>query len=353
MHERPGHGDALALAARQLRRRVPHAVGEPHPVQGRPRPAQPLGPPDALVEQPVGHVLERRPAVQQEELLEHEAEAHGPDPGQRGVGQRGHVVADQPHPARRRPVERAHDVQQRRLARARRPDDRHVVARLDGEVDAVQHGQCRRAAAVRLRHVDQVEDAHGLTTTSSPSATSSPETSTDVPANAPVVTVTYCEVPSGEHLLHAVAAVGQRDQGRHRHHEHVGRDGLVETDLDGRALHQPVDEGVGRRDRDPELRLLVDRDDRRRRDRAGRRRAVGQREGRGRADRCQSGLAGPQRDGDEPLRRADGEHRRAGLDERAEVGQVLVDAHVLRREQHVAEPDRARRVRRPATSATA
>jgi hypothetical protein len=35
--------------------------------------------------------------------------------------------------AARRPVERAHDVQQRRLARARRTDDREQLARLDRE----------------------------------------------------------------------------------------------------------------------------------------------------------------------------------------------------------------------------
>ena len=93
VHERPGDGDPLALAARQLGRRVPRTGPEPDAVERLAGPTQPLGSSDALVEQPVGDVLDRGPSVEQEELLEHEPQVHGAHPGQRGVRQRGDVVA--------------------------------------------------------------------------------------------------------------------------------------------------------------------------------------------------------------------------------------------------------------------
>ena len=56
-----------------------------------------------------------------------------------------------------RPVQAADDVQQRRLARARRADDRDRVAALDDEVDAAQR-EHRRIGAVRAADVAQLDD---------------------------------------------------------------------------------------------------------------------------------------------------------------------------------------------------
>ena len=54
----------------------------------------------------------------QEELLEDEPDAGGPQEGDLAVGQRGHVDAGEAHRARAGPVERAHQVQQGGLARS-------------------------------------------------------------------------------------------------------------------------------------------------------------------------------------------------------------------------------------------
>ena len=84
----------------------------------------------AGVEQPGGDVVERAHPVEQEELLEDEAD---PARAQRRPA-RGRRARPTSSPATRtdaarRPLERAHDVQQRRLARAGRPDDGEQLAR--------------------------------------------------------------------------------------------------------------------------------------------------------------------------------------------------------------------------------
>ena len=74
----PGDRGALLLAARQLVRPVAGAVAEPDPLDGRLGQLAALGGPPAPVEQAVGDVVEHGQAVEQEELLEDEAEAPGP-----------------------------------------------------------------------------------------------------------------------------------------------------------------------------------------------------------------------------------------------------------------------------------
>ena len=91
---------------------------------------------DAAVEQAVGDVVERGLAAEQEELLEDEPDPPRPKRRQPPVGQAGDVVAGDPDRALGRPVEGAEEVQQRRLAGPRRPDDRDQLAFLDPEVDA-------------------------------------------------------------------------------------------------------------------------------------------------------------------------------------------------------------------------
>src|SRR5579859_442332 len=74
----PGDRGALPLAAGQLVRPVPGAVAEPDPLDGRLGQPAALGGPPAPVEQAVGDVVEHGQPVEQEELLEDEAEAAGP-----------------------------------------------------------------------------------------------------------------------------------------------------------------------------------------------------------------------------------------------------------------------------------
>jgi hypothetical protein len=89
------------------------------------------------------------------ELLEDEAHAARPERRQLVVGCGRGVEAVDGDLAGRRAVERAHDLQQRRLAGARRAEDRDELAGGDLEVDAAQGVH---VAGVLLRHAVQAED---------------------------------------------------------------------------------------------------------------------------------------------------------------------------------------------------
>ena len=111
---------------------------------------------DPGVEESVGHVVQHALVLGQEELLEHEADPRGPQGGELPVGQLGDVEAGDPHMARGRPVQTAHQVQKGGLARPRRPDDAHQLALVDGEGHTPQGGD-RRLARVDLGHLVHFE----------------------------------------------------------------------------------------------------------------------------------------------------------------------------------------------------
>ena len=85
----PGDGDPLLLAAGQLAGPVPQPVAEADQLQQGAGGLPPPGGGDASVEQSGGHVLDRGQRVEQEELLEHDADPDRPQPGQLTVGQPG------------------------------------------------------------------------------------------------------------------------------------------------------------------------------------------------------------------------------------------------------------------------
>ena len=90
------------------------------------------------------------------------------------VGGAGDVGPGDPHEPAGGPFERAHDVQQRRLARAGGSDDRAQLAVFDGQVDAPQR---LHAAVVALDDVRQLQDgAHWDSITVRPSRTPAPST---------------------------------------------------------------------------------------------------------------------------------------------------------------------------------
>ena len=121
------------------------------------RQSSPIGHPPAPVEQAVGDVVEHAEAVEQEELLEDEAEAPGPQARQLLVGHgRGVLSGDADHAAGGS-FEGAHHVQKGALARPGRADDGDQLALVDPQVDAGQ-GHDRRVGGVLLDHVDQLED---------------------------------------------------------------------------------------------------------------------------------------------------------------------------------------------------
>ena len=128
--QRAGDGDALPLPTRQ---RVGHAcrdrlrqcdeVEQPRDVGGA-RAGDAWSDADILGD---GHVREQADAL--EDIAD--------PPAQRGCGAGGDVLPVQQHLAGRRldqPVDR---LEQRRLARSRRADERNEAAGRDGEVDAV------------------------------------------------------------------------------------------------------------------------------------------------------------------------------------------------------------------------
>ena len=172
--ERARDRHALALAPGQQRRGLAHAVAEPDAVERRGRRPAALAGGGAGVEQAVGDVLQRAVGLQQVELLEDEADATRPERRQVAVGGAGDVGPGDPHEPAGRPFQGAHDVQQRRLARARRADDRAQLAVLHGQVDAAQR---LHAAVVALDDVRQLKDgAHCDSITVMPSCTPAPST---------------------------------------------------------------------------------------------------------------------------------------------------------------------------------
>src|SRR5580692_6757478 len=127
----PGDGGALLLAAGQLVGPVPSAMAEPDPLDGRLGQPAAFGGPPAPVQQAAGDIVEHAEAVEEEELLEHEAEAPGPQARQLRVGHgRGVLPGDADHPAGG-PLQGAHHVQQGALARSGRPDDGGQLALAD------------------------------------------------------------------------------------------------------------------------------------------------------------------------------------------------------------------------------
>ena len=129
------------------------------------RPLAPLGRRHAAavrVEQRQLDVLERRGARQQVEALEHEPDLRVADARQLVVRQLRHVAAVQQIAAARRPIQAAEDVHERRLARARRPDDGHELAGGDVERDAAEgvHRRPRRRGTSwpgREREISAIE----------------------------------------------------------------------------------------------------------------------------------------------------------------------------------------------------
>src|SRR4029453_6765980 len=90
------------------------------------------------------------------------------------------------------PVQGAHHVEQRRLARPRRPHDRHHLAPVDVQFDAAERGDAAGmvAADPAQRHDRPGPAAHLGTPTVTPPATPSPLTWTRPAANIPVLTAT-------------------------------------------------------------------------------------------------------------------------------------------------------------------
>ena len=129
--ERTRDRDALLLAAGELARQVTGAVGEPDLGEQRLRALAQLVALDPGRREPELDVLERRQRRDQVELLEDEAEGAQPQLCEIVVAQLREVAALEEDAAAGRPVERAQQLQQRRLARSARALERDELAGLD------------------------------------------------------------------------------------------------------------------------------------------------------------------------------------------------------------------------------
>ena len=114
---------------------------------------------------PVGerhhHVLEGGQPGQQVEVLEDEADPAAPQPRPLRLREPRDVPAVHPVAAGGRAVQEPQQVDQRRLARARRPHQRDHLPAHDRERDPPEHGHLDRAPHVDLVDIAQRDEVHG------------------------------------------------------------------------------------------------------------------------------------------------------------------------------------------------
>ena len=169
--ERAGDGGALLLAARQLGRIGVELVGQADP--GDQRAGRRLGFFPLLAfddHRSLDDVLQHRLVREEVEALEHHAEAGADAPHVAlavELAAAGGVVAVADQHVVEQDLaglvllEEVEAAQQRRLARAARPDDGHYLAALDLEADAAQHFQLAEAL-VQAAHLDQRGDQRSV-----------------------------------------------------------------------------------------------------------------------------------------------------------------------------------------------
>ena len=165
--------DALALAAREFRRPVTEPVTESagleepgRRVADRRPPRRPREPSDAD-HRGQHRVLEDRQLGQQVVELEHEADVAVPVAVLPPRTEAAQVLARETDRSRARigAVEPAEDVEERRLPRARTPDDRDPLALGDRDRRVAEDGHLVPAEPVGLAHAGGVEDRrHGVRT---------------------------------------------------------------------------------------------------------------------------------------------------------------------------------------------
>src|SRR5262245_48836662 len=149
-HDRARDPDALLLPARELARIVTHAVAQGDDLQSR------LDVAPALRLRQVGeqerelHVLERGEHRNQVVHLEDEADVARAPRGQLAGRHVRQLVASDGDTAGRGHVEPAEQIQQGGLAGAARAHERHEVARVDVEVQSLQHVDLLAPAPIGL-----------------------------------------------------------------------------------------------------------------------------------------------------------------------------------------------------------
>ena len=141
LHKRfiEGHGDdALALAAGEFARPMPHARRQANLRQRRLRRGSRLRQGFAADAQRHRHIVQRAELGQQVVELIDEAQVLVAPAALRGGVHGREIAAGQLHAAGARRIEAAEQVQERALARPRGADDGHGFAARDAEIDAAQ-----------------------------------------------------------------------------------------------------------------------------------------------------------------------------------------------------------------------
>ena len=159
VHQRPGDGHPLPLAARELVGPVVHPVLQSHPRERGRGPLAPLPAARAGIDQRQLHVVQRRRAGQQVERLEDEPDLPVPDAGQLVVGEPRDLLAVEPVFAAGGRVEAAEQVHHGGLARARGPHDGHILVPADVERHAPEREDPLLAHLVLARQVADADDA--------------------------------------------------------------------------------------------------------------------------------------------------------------------------------------------------
>ena len=157
--QRAGDGDALLLAAGELRREVVGAMGQAHLGEHGAGRLEGVGLAGELQRQ--GHVLQRRHGRHQMERLEDDADVAAADDGKLVLAQPHEIVAGDPHLARGRPLQAGDHHQQGGLARAARADHGNQLAGRDLDIDSPQNLHGAGATGERQRDVAQIDDRFG------------------------------------------------------------------------------------------------------------------------------------------------------------------------------------------------
>ena len=158
VRERPRDRHALPLTAGQRRRKLLRLFGNPDPLEELRRAAPPLLARDARVEHRELDVAQDRRLRKEVVELEHEPDLLISDPGELRTGEAVHALSVERVRAVRRRVEATQDRHERRLARARRPDQGEELAGLHGQVDPAQRPHRDAVAAERLRQGLRFDD---------------------------------------------------------------------------------------------------------------------------------------------------------------------------------------------------
>ena len=155
VHQCPGDGYPLLLAAGKLARLVAHTLIQPQPLQQCRGPGLTVPGLEAGITGGHLHVFTGGNTGQQVVTLEYKTEGFPTQTGQAIAVQGRHVPPIKAVLAGRRPVQAAKDVHQGRFAGTRCPHNGHEFAAMNAEVDAPQHGHRHFAVMVGAGDVPQ------------------------------------------------------------------------------------------------------------------------------------------------------------------------------------------------------